>query len=116
MACVTGGAGALAAVQVYAANTGVGPGGRINLAFVIYFYNGSVTVEAACFAFVVGIHTLVEPGIKFPHDFDGVGMSTFGPVSKNARCGGLVTCDAGLGFWRHAAFYPVFFDFGKIGQ
>jgi hypothetical protein len=143
-----------------------------------------MAVEASGFAFVIGVHPLVQPGIKLPHNFDGigmfalavlgglirvaagavlgsdnrgdrhlvfglapghirsaiilrmvlgdvlitgldqvavqtgdigVGMAALGPVRKNTRSCGAVALDTCLGFRRHAAFDPIFFDLGKIG-
>lgn len=60
-------------VEIHSANANVGPCCGINLA-VFHFDNSTVAVVAACFAFVIRVHAFVQPRIKLPHNFNGVGV------------------------------------------
>ena len=71
---VTGRAGALAAIGVDATDTGIGPGVGIDVTVFVDFNYRAVAVEAPGFAFIIGVHSLVQPGIEFPDNLDGVGM------------------------------------------
>ncbi len=89
MARVARCAGAFAAVQVEPSDAGIGPGVGIDFTFFIDLDHRTVTVKAAGLALIIGVHSLVQPGIQLPHDLDGVGMFAF------AVLGGLIRVAAG---------------------
>ena len=102
---MTGSTRTLAAVGVNAADAGVRPGGWIDFAVFVDFNNRAVTIETAGFAFIIRIHAFVQPGIEFPHDFDGVGMFGFTVLGRFVwvAAGAVLGCyDGGDG---HLVFF-----------